>query len=473
MNAKAIRLQLRSFSVDAAVMARTEALLRAFPGCELETLAARQAERVEATADAALDGAVAATLLLTGSDGVPRACSTVRMLHALRPSTPVLVLTSAVSGDELIRIVGSGADDFATLDSGDDEVRLRLRRMLGLLPSPPVAADESFDIAANAALHALSARLIGKAPAFTRLVRRVPAMAASDATVLLLGETGTGKEVCAHAIHYCSSRCRGPWVAINCAAIPPDLVEDELFGHVRGAYTHAVGARRGLVHEAEGGTLFLDEIDSMPLAAQAKLLRFIQEKQYRAVGASALHTADVRVIAASNRDLRSAAATGTFRSDLYFRLNVLSLTLPPLRSRVEDIQLLAAHFMAEANVECGRHLAGISPAALQVLREHAWPGNVRELKHVLQRAVLLALGPTLQAVDIEIDGELPAEGEPVSFREAKARAVQTFERRYLEQLLAQSEGNISRAARAASKNRRAFFELLRRHAIDATRYRAT
>jgi len=196
----------------------------------------------------------------------------------------------------------------------------------------------------------------------------------------------------AQAIHYASRRARGPWVAINCAAIPPELVEDELFGHVRGAYTHAVGSRHGLVREAEGGTLFLDEIDSMPLAAQAKLLRFLQDKQYRVVGASALHTADVRVVAASNRDLRLAAATHTFRQDLFFRLNVLGLTLPPLRERREDIAMLALHFLGQANREAGRHLLGLTPAALRALQAHDWPGNVRELKHALHRAVLTAQG---------------------------------------------------------------------------------
>jgi DNA-binding NtrC family response regulator len=240
---------------------------------------------------------------------------------------------------------------------------------------------------------------------------------------------------------------------------------------VRGAYTHALDARHGLVHEAEGGTLFLDEIDSMPLPAQAKLLRFLQDKQYRVVGASATRIADVRVIAASNRDLRAGAVTSGFRQDLFFRLNLLSLRLPPLRERGADVTLLAQHFFAEINAETRRRLTTITPAALALLQAHDWPGNVRELRHVLHRAVLLAPGPALQAVDIELDGVAFADAQPVSFRDAKAHAVEAFERHYLDLLMLQNAGNISRAARVAQKNRRAFFELLRRHEIDPTRYR--
>lgn len=397
-------------------------------------------------------------------------CRLVQSLQVAWPGVPVLTFTELVPFDGLMQLVACGAYDFAELSASDAELRLRVRRALGLLDAhgiePAVGVGDVDPVIA-----AINKRLIGRAPAFVKLLRRVAAMASSDASVLLTGETGTGKEVCAQAIHYASRRARGPWVAINCAAIPPELVEDELFGHVRGAYTHAIGSRQGLVREAEGGTLFLDEIDSMPLAAQAKLLRFLQDKQYRVVGASALHSADVRVVAASNRDLRLAAASHTFRQDLFFRLNVLGLTLPPLRERREDIAMLALHFLGQANHEARRHLVGLTPAALRALQAHEWPGNVRELKHALQRAVLTAQGCTVKAEDIELDGAAPVADGPVSFRDAKAQAVESFERSYLEQLLVQNDGNISRAALAAQKNRRAFFELLRRHSINAERYR--
>ncbi|CAG1016541.1 Regulatory protein AtoC [Burkholderiaceae bacterium] len=464
-------LQLRSFVDDPQASERVSRLLGALGPCRIRRFCGEGASRVDERGDAddAGEPAPAAVVLLAGSQGLSRCCATMSALHRVWPGAPLIVFSLDVTDDELATLVMSGAFDFAMLSSSDAEIRLRVSRALGWdsgAARPSALVSEGED-----RLRGLGSRLIGSTPEFQKMLRRVPAMAASNASVLLLGETGTGKEVCAQAIHYSSARARGPWVAINCAAIPAELVEDELFGHVRGAYTNAVGAREGLVHEAEGGTLFLDEIDSMPTAAQAKLLRFLQDKQYRAVGESRVRHADVRVIAASNRDLRLAALAGSFRMDLFFRLNVLNLTLPPLRERRDDIPMLAMHFLELANREAGRHLVGITPAALRCLQEHAWPGNVRELKHVLHRAVLLAEGPSVQAGDIELDGAAPAAEGPVSFREAKARAVEAFERHYLEELLAQSEGNITRAARSARKNRRALFELLRRHAIDAARYR--
>ncbi len=469
----ALRLQLRAFVDDAATLDRARRLLLALAPQSVRCVVELAASRVEA-ADGHIDGegdepAPSGVLLLTDSAGFARCCDTMLALREAQPGVPLIVFAQGMGQPDLARLLGCGVFDFVMGDGSDVEIDLRLRRALGLLPA--VAPSPATSTCAS-----LAARLIGRAPAFLKLVRRVPVIAASAASVLLLGETGTGKEVCAQAIHYSSPRARGPWVAINCAAIPPELVEDELFGHVRGAYTHAMTARQGLVQEAEGGTLFLDEIDSMPLAAQAKLLRFLQDKQYRVVGASQSRTADVRVVAASNRDLRVAASAGLFRQDLFFRLNVLNLTLPPLRERREDIPALAMHFIAEANRENGRHLCGLTPAALRALMDHDWPGNVRELRNAMQRAVLLAEGHALQAHDIELDGvDAPGAAlvgdEPVSFREAKARAVEAFERHYLELLLSQSQGNITRAARAAQKNRRAFFELLRRHAIEAERYR--
>ena len=456
-------LQLRCFVADAAAQARVARLLAGLP------LRIEQLQGVSAALAPADDPAPAAVVFVTDAAGAARTCSAMRTVHASWPAAVVVVLAHGCADAELLRLVDGGVIDFACLGSTDAELQLRLRRALGFM-ARPCPADTA--VCADVELPAgLRGRLIGQAPAFLKLVRRVPQVAGSDATVLLLGETGTGKEVCAQAIHYLSARASGPWIAINCAAIPADLVETELFGHVRGAYTHALEARHGLVHEAEGGTLFLDEIDSMPLPAQAKLLRFLQDKQYRVVGASATRTANVRVIAASNRDLRAGIATHGFRQDLFFRLNILSLTLPPLRERGADVTLLAQHFFSDINAETGHRLTTITPAALALLQAHDWPGNVRELRHVLQRAVLLASGPALQAVDIELDGVAAAGPEPASFREAKAHAVEVFERHYLDLLMLQNAGNISRAARVAQKNRRAFFELLRRHEIDPTRYR--
>jgi DNA-binding NtrC family response regulator len=318
--------------------------------------------------------------------------------------------------------------------------------------------------------------LIYASAALAQVAERLRSVARCDATLLIQGETGTGKEVCAQAVHYLSARSSHPWVAVNCGAIPGELVEDELFGHVRGAYTTAVGTRTGLVREAEGGTLFLDDVDCLPLPAQAKLLRFMQEREYRPVGGNELQHANVRVIAASNRDLYALAERGGFRQDLYYRLSVLRVALPPLRERREDIALLAQHFLQQFARSSGQAAAALSPAAMQRLLAHAWAGNVRELRHTIERSLLMAQGQRVEAEHIEFDGQTPATAAAVvdeSFHSAKARVVRDFERGYLEQLLCASRGNVTQAARAAKKDRRAFFELMRKHQIDAERFRHT
>jgi len=415
-------------------------------------------------------------LLAFDSGWLTPACLLLDRLRADR--TPVLVLAARLKPGEIERLIAHGASDFLAPESIGPELMVRVRHAIGRIDAAPSLADPAPDPRVEAALARASAGapLIGCSPAFQRQLRRLPLMAGCDAGVLILGETGTGKELCARAIHYTSKRAGAPWVAVNCGAIPGELVEDELFGHVRGAYTHAHAARSGLVAEAQGGTLFLDEIDALPLPAQAKLLRFLQEKEYRAVGSSTLRHADVRVVAASNGQVDRLVAQGRFRQDLLFRLNVLTLHLPPLRERREDIPALALHFFDRARREAGRPLGGLTPAALRRLLDHDWPGNVRELRHTIERGVLLCEGGLLRPEDIEFDGAPPQDGVTVadeSFHDAKARAVQSFERLYLQRTLAASGGNITEAARLAKKDRRAFFELIRKHQIDAAQYRAS
>ena len=292
------------------------------------------------------------------------------------PQAALLALGQGLSTVQWASLFAQGVNDFLSYPASDDELVLRMQRLLGLLPS----ALPWVNLAAIPALHK---DMLGTSPAFQRALAQLPALAGCDASVLLSGETGTGKEVFAQAIHYASSRAAGPWVAVNCAAIPADLMEDELFGHVRGAYTHAHTARNGLVAEAEGGTLLLDEIDALPLAAQAKLLRFLQNKEYRRVGCDKVRRANVRVIAASNRHLKTLVAQQQFREDLYFRLHVLSVQLPALRERSEDIALLVRHFISQTAQASGKREPGLAPLALRQLMQHPWPGNVRELKNVV------------------------------------------------------------------------------------------
>jgi two-component system, NtrC family, response regulator GlrR len=313
-------------------------------------------------------------------------------------------------------------------------------------------------------------QLIGESPSFLAEVQKFPIVARCDASVLITGETGTGKEVCARAIHYLSPRAGKPFVPVNCGAIPLELVENELFGHERGAYTGASSAQPGLVQEAAGGTLFLDEIDSLPLPAQVKLLRFLQEKEYRPLGSTRVCKADVRVIAASNGDFEAAVKEGKLRRDLYYRLNVMPLMLPPLRERPEDIGLLARHFLNKYAAEFNNDVKNLSPAALRRLQLYEWPGNVRELEHAVERAVMLCERDTIQAAEIMIPtSDVPS--LPESFREAKARLVARFEKEYIQKLLLSHQGNITKAAETACKDRRAFWQLIRKHHIDVKSFR--
>lgn len=309
-------------------------------------------------------------------------------------------------------------------------------------------------------------RFIGHSPLFTAVVRNVITMAQTNAGVLILGETGTGKELSARAIHYLSARAEYPFVPINCGALPVDLVENELFGHERGAFTGAAARQEGVIHQAEGGTLFLDEIDSLPLVAQVKLLRFLQEKEYRSLGSGKLCQANVRVIAATNANIETLLADGALRRDLYYRINTLQLVLPPLRERPEDIPLLIEHFIAKYTREYNKAVTNIAPEALQLLLRYDWPGNVRELDHVIARAVALAAQPSLRDVDIQLPRQSATPLE--SFRVAKTRAIAKFEKDYIQRLLLAYNGNITKAAQAAGKHRRAFWELMRKHKIQSS-----
>ena len=314
--------------------------------------------------------------------------------------------------------------------------------------------------------------LIGESPCFRRVIEKIPCVAEANATVLISGDTGTGKELFARAIHYMSPRSAKPFIPVNCGTLPDHLFENELFGHARGAFTDASSAEEGLLTEAEGGTLLLDEVDALSLYAQVKLLRFLQDRQYRPLGSARSRTADVRIIAATNTDLRRRIDLGAFREDMYHRLNVLRLVLPSLTERPEDIALLAEHFLTRYAGPTGPGTRRFSAAALHKLTAYRWPGNVRELEAVIQRAVILTSSTVLEERDIDLP-DAPGAGtrRGLTFREAKARAIDGFERTYLANLLAEHRGNISRAARAAGKERRAFQRLLRKHALESCIFR--
>ena len=313
-------------------------------------------------------------------------------------------------------------------------------------------------------------QLIGQSPIFLQQAQKIPLIASCGANVLIVGETGTGKELYARAIHYGSARAGRPFMPVNCGAIPAELVENELFGHIPGAYTSASNLQVGLIEEANGGTLFLDEIDCLPVHAQVKLLRFLQEKEYRPLGLPKTKQAYVRGGAASNLNLEEAVDTGKVRQDLFYRLNIISLTLPPLRDRREDIPLLARHFLAKYSREFDSHVEDFADEAMSMLMVYSWPGNVRELEHAVERAVVMCNKPLIQAADIVLSNRaLAAKRE--SLREAKAKEIARFEKNYIQGVLSACRGNITRAAEISQKNRRAFWQLIQKYRIDVSRFR--
>ncbi|HEU4893359.1 MAG TPA: sigma-54 dependent transcriptional regulator [Vicinamibacterales bacterium] len=316
--------------------------------------------------------------------------------------------------------------------------------------------------------------LVGCSPAFREAVDLVRHIAETDAPVLIEGETGTGKEVAARAIHYSGARQEHPFVAVNCGALPEHLIENELFGHIRGAYTDARGAQPGLVALADGGTLFLDEVESLSARAQVALLRFLQDLRYRPLGGHREERANVRVIAATNVGLYQMMQAKQFRSDLYYRLQILFLRLPPLRERPGDPAILASHFVAVFSARYGWPRRWIAPGSMALLDRYDWPGNVRELENLVHRALLLTTSP-----EVTVPQQWLAAGtaavEPshasddyfdLSLMEAKARVLDQFERVYVSRALAETRGNVSEAARRAGKERRAFGKLLKKYSID-------
>jgi two-component system, NtrC family, response regulator GlrR len=378
----------------------------------------------------------------------------------LPPNIPVIVTAENFEAEEIRRLLDLGATDFITLPFTAASVLPRVWRLLSHSKS---AAASRFTLQDRMAIGRLG--LIGESSVFLQTIKKLRMLARCDITVLIGGETGTGKELVARAIHYLSPRSDRPFVPLDCGAIPPELAESELFGHERGAFTGAVTKNPGLIAAADQGTLFLDEVDALNLSVQAKILRFLQETEYRSLGSSEIKKADVRLISATNGDLVERVHRNEFRKDLYYRLNVVQLNLPSLRQRREDVILLARHFAAKHAARFHQPQREFSADAIQKLLTHHWPGNIRELENVVGAAVALCDGPLICASDLLFADDQTA--SPASFREAKAQVITEFEREYILRLLTCCDGNVSHAAKAAGKNRRAFWELIRKHRIDA------
>lgn len=377
-------------------------------------------------------------------------------LMQIQPGLPVIILTAHGSIPNAVEAMQRGAFGYLTKPFDDKELKATLdKALIQLRMTREIQRLKSL----VKELYGLE-NVIARSPAMQRLFQQVAQIADSDATILLTGETGTGKEVLARVLHANSRRSKGPFVALNCAAISETLFESELFGHIRGAFTNAVAAKRGLFQSANGGTLFLDEIAEMSLPMQVKLLRAVQEREVREVGADYATKVDVRIITATNKDLAESVKAGTFRHDLYYRVSVVPLAIPPLRERKDDIPLLAQHFLKQSAKRSNKDVRGFTPTAMHRLMVYPWPGNVRELENAVEKAVVMS------RQDMVLPELLPTAGVASDIGlKPLTEAKEEFERSYLRNVLQMTGGNISRAAQFAGRYRADFYKMLKKYGL--------
>ncbi|WP_193014805.1 two-component system response regulator GlrR [Proteus sp. FME41] len=369
-----------------------------------------------------------------------------------QPGMPVIILTAHGSIPDAVAATQQGVFSFLTKPVDRDALYK--------------AIDEALELVTTVSDEEWSKDIVTRSPQMLRLLEQAKLVAQSDVSVLINGQSGTGKEVLAQAIHRASPRAKKPFIAINCGALPEQLLESELFGHAKGAFTGAVSSREGLFQAAEGGTLFLDEIGDMPMALQVKLLRVLQERKVRPLGSNRDIDIDVRILSATHRDLPKAMERNEFREDLFYRLNVVSLRIPTLNERAEDIPVLANHLLRESAKRHKPFVRSFSTDAMKCLMTASWPGNVRQLVNVIEQCVALTTAPVIsEALVIQaLQGENTA---LPTFAEARGH----FEMTYLRKLLQMTKGNVTQAARMAGRNRTEFYKLLSRHELDANDFK--
>jgi DNA-binding NtrC family response regulator len=396
-----------------------------------------------------------------------------RRAHQIDPDLPVIIITAFASIESAVGAVREGAFDYLPKPFSAEQLRVAVDRALRQRELTLENRNLRQQLQQTLGLE----NIIGRSPAMVRVFELLKKAARSEANILVLGESGTGKELVARAIHANSERASKPFVPVDCASLPEHLLESELFGHEKGAFTGAVKTKSGLIEMADHGTLFLDEIGELPLALQSKFLRALQERNIRRVGGTGLIEVDMRVVSATNRDLREEIAKGRFREELYYRINVIAIELPPLRERAGDVPLLAHAFLKK--YARGQPLA-LDEAALAALEAYAWPGNVRELQNVIERASVLADGATVRPCDLPdymlhrtaapgtppastADGLLPTTRTDLPLKQAKEQWMEALEGSYLRELLERHQGNISAAAKAAGIDRKTFHRLINKY----------
>jgi len=391
----------------------------------------------------------------------PSGLDVLRFSKERQPETPVVMITAHGNEKIAVEAMKLGADDYVPKPFDNDEIRLVVRRAL----ERTRLARENRELRARIERDFGMGNLVGRGAGMRHVFETIRKVAETDLTVLIRGESGTGKELVAQALHEASARRSGPFVAVNCAAISRELVESELFGHEKGAFTGADARRIGRFEAAHGGTIFLDEIGDMAPDTQAKVLRVLQERTFERVGGAKPIQIDVRVVAATHRDLETDVAARRFREDLYYRLKVVEIPLPALRERPEDLAALAERFLVQVAERLGRPRKRLSASALAALTRHAWPGNVRELQNVIEQAAVLATGEEIDVADLRL-GSAPGAAAPapngeVPFADAKRAAVEGFERDFLLRALRANGGNVSRTAEAIGMVRQSLQQKIR------------
>ena len=409
---------------------------------------ADSAERALAKLSISIPHLVITDLRMGGMDGMAL-FQNIRKTH---PALPVIILTAHGTIPDAVAATQRGVFGYLTKPFDSKELLSQVEKALSVSGTFEERDDSD---------GRWREEIITRSPIVESILAKAKLVAASDASVLIRGDSGTGKEMLARAIHRASPRADNPFLAVNCSAIPDQLLESELFGHMKGSFTGAARDYQGLVHAADKGTIFLDEIGDMPLPLQVKLLRVLQEREVRPVGSTRSIPVDIRIISATHRDLEDAIRTGTFREDLYYRLNVVSFRLPALVDRREDIPVLATHFLKQIAAKYGKSLNGFSAEAMEMLVKSPWPGNVREVYNVVEQAVALSTTPIITPTLVEsaLRGRT---AELASFESARSE----FEREYLAKLLKITGGNVTQAAKLAKRNRTEFYKLLQRHHLD-------
>jgi two-component system, NtrC family, response regulator GlrR len=416
---------------------------------------AKGGEEALAGANDSIYSAAILDLKMDGIDGI----ELMERLLKIQPYLPVIILTAYGTIERAVEATKKGAYDFLTKPFEAKDLLYRLDKALEV---------GRLKIEVERLRHMVKERyhfdsIVASSEKMQNILSQVGQIAATDSTVCLYGESGTGKELMAKAIHLSSPRAKGPFIAINCGAIPDGLLENELFGHAKGAFTGADQPKKGLLQQADGGTLFMDEIGELSPALQVKLLRVFQDREFYAVGGIQPIRVDIRLLAATNRDLWKAIREGKFREDLYYRIHVIPIFLPPVRERIEDVPLLASHFLQHFNREMNKSVQGFSPEAMQRLMLHSWPGNVRELANVVERAVALSTSAIITPDNLFLGGGESAQTKKLMpLNEAR----EEHERAYLTQLLMETKGNVSRAAALAGRYRAEFYKLLHKHEMN-------